>query len=326
MNEDSAISPPGHDPAAPRIRTEPFVSGPYYAEDEIRLVDVLRAINAQGRLIIAITVACTALATVLAFVMTPVYRSKALLIPVSQEQENRGLSAIAGQFGGLAQLAGLNFGSGGGSSKDEAIALLKSRGFTEQFIQSENLLPILFDSEWDADQERWKSDDPDDVPTLNDGYRLFDRKIRQVTEDRKTSLVTLTIDWKDRELAARWAQLLVGRVNQSMRERAIEESQRSLNYLNQELLKTEAAEVRQAIYRLIENQIKTIMWANVRDQYSFRVLDPPAVADKDDPVRPKRALMIVIGFLLGGFISLIVAYVRNTTSTKDAAAQAPTRA
>jgi len=286
----------------------------YYADDEISLADVLRAMNAQRALIIAITLACTALAAVLAFVMTPVYRSTALLVPVSQEQESQGLSAIAGQFGGLAQLAGLNLSGGGSSSKDEAIALLKSRGFTERFIQSENLLPILFDGEWDAEEEKWKSDDPEEIPTLNDGYRLFDSKIRQVTEDRKTSLVTLTIDWKDRELAARWTQLLVERINQSMRERAVEESQRSLNYLNQELLKTEAAEVRQAIYRLIENQIKTIMWANVRDQYSFRVLDPPAVADKDDPARPRRALMIVVGFLVGGFISLIVVYFRSTAS------------
>jgi uncharacterized protein involved in exopolysaccharide biosynthesis len=315
MHEDNATSPPGFDPAAPRTRTEALVSAAYYAEDEIRLADLLRAMNAQRRLIIAITVAGTVLATVLALVMTPVYRSKALLVPVSQEQENRGLSAIAGQFGGLAQLAGLNFG-GGGSSKDEAIALLKSRGFTEQFIRSENLLPVLFDSKWDADQERWKSDDQNEIPTLNDGYRLFDRNVRQVTEDRKTSLVTLTIDWKDRELAARWAQLLVERVNQSMRERAIEESQRSLNYLNQELLKTEAAEVRQAIYRLIETQIKSIMWANVRDQYSFRVLDPPAVADKDDPVRPRRASMIAIGTVLGFFISLLIVFVRNTNQTQ----------
>lgn len=314
MNEDNSASRPGSSPAAPGTRTEPSVRAPYYADDTIRLGDLLRTVNAQRSLIIAITVASTVLATVLAFVMTPVYRSTALLVPVSQEQENRGLSAIAGQFGGLAQLAGLNL-SGSSSSKVEAIALLKSRGFTEQFIQSENLLPILFEGKWDAGQENWKSDDPDEIPTLNDGYRLFDRQVRQVTEDRKTSLVTLAIVWKDRELAARWTQLLVERVNQSMRERAIEESQRSLNYLNQELLKTEAAEVRQAIYRLIENQIKTIMWANVRDQYSFRVLDPPAVADKDDPVRPRRALMIVVGFLVGGFTSLIVVYIRSTAST-----------
>lgn len=314
MNEDNVSLPPGAGAGAPRARTEPLARSPYSADDEIGFVEVLRKLNAQRGLIVAITLAFTLLAIGLALVMTPVYRSKALLIPVSQEQENRGLSAIAGQFGGLAQLAGLDFGAGTSSSKDEAVALLKSRGFTEQFIQSENLLPILFAGKWDAEQEKWKSDDPDRIPTLNDGYRLFDRKIRQVTEDRKTSLVTLTIDWKDRELAARWAQLLVERVNLSMRERAIEESQRSLDYLNQELLKTDAAEVRQAIYRLIENQIKAIMWANVRDQYSFRVLDPPAVADKDDPVRPRRALMVAIGFVLGGAIAVLVALLRNSVT------------
>jgi len=315
MNEVTSTSPPGSKSAICTKDTESPVRDAYYEADVINLADILRAVIAQRRLVIAITLVSTALATILALLMTPVYRSTALLVPVSQEQENQGLSAIAGQFGGLAQLAGLNLGSGG-SSKDEAIALLKSRGFTEQFIQSENLLPILFDGKWDAGQNKWKSDDSDKIPTLNDGYRLFDRKIRRVTEDRKTSLVTLTIDWKDRELAARWAQLLIERVNQSMRERAVEESQRSLSYLNQELLKTEAAEVRQAIYRLIENQIKTIMWANVRDQYSFRVLDPPAVADKDDPVRPRRAVMIVIGFLLGGFIALLTALVRNTVQAQ----------
>jgi len=315
MNEVTSTSPPGSKSTIRTKDTESPVRDVYYEADLINLADILRAIYAHRGLIIVITVSSTILAAVLAFVMTPVYRSKALLVPVSQEQENQGLSAIAGQFGGLAQLAGLNLGAGSSSSKDEAIALLKSRGFTGQFIQSENLLPILFERKWDPEQNGWKSDDPDEIPTLNDGIRLFDDKIRQVTEDRKTSLVTLTIDWKDRELAARWAQLLVERVNQSMRQRAIEESQRSLNYLNQELLKTEAAEVRQAIYRLIENQVKTIMWANVRDQYSFRVLDPPAVADKDDPVRPMRALMIVVGFLLGGFVSLVAVYFRSTAST-----------
>lgn len=324
MNEDSRSLPSGTDSIAPRNRTEPYDSAPEYSEDEISFAEILRSLNAQRRLIVAITGVCTLLATSFAFMATPIYRSEALLIPVSEEQENRGFSAIASQLGGLAQFTGVSFG--GGSSKVEAIAVLKSREFTEQFIQSENLLPILFDSKWDADQAKWKSNDPDKIPTLNDGFRLFDSKIRQVTEDRKTSLVSLAIDWKDRELAARWAQQLVERLNQRMRERAINEAQRSLSYLNQELLKTEIEEVRQAIYRLIENQVKTIMWAKVRDQFSFRILDPPAVADKDDPVRPKRALMILIGFFLGGFISLVIVYIKSATTPENTTAHPSARA
>lgn len=313
MQEDKSTPPATPRANAPNPRPELFERATYQSDDVISLAEILRVINSQRRLILATTVACTVLAAILALVMTPVYRSKALLIPAVQEQESQGLSALANQFGGLAGLAGLTVG--GRSSKDEAIALLKSRDFTAQVIQTENLMPLLFADQWDAESGSWKSADPDKIPTLNDAYRLFDREIRQVTEDRKTGLVTLTIDWNDRELAARWAQLLVERVNQRMRERAIEEAERSLEYLNLERQKTAIAEVQQAIYRLIENQVKTIMLANVRDQYAFRVIDPPAVADQDDPVRPKRALMIVVGFVLGGLVSLFVAFIRNAVQS-----------
>ena len=139
-------------------------------------------------------------AGLLAFLMTPVYESEVLLAPVAEEQANNGLSAIAGQFGGLLPLAGLS-GPTGSETKDQALAILRSRSFTEQFIADGVLLPILFADKWDATTSSWREEDEDRKPTLYDGYRLFDEKIRTIKEDSTTGLVTLTIEWKDRFLA-----------------------------------------------------------------------------------------------------------------------------
>jgi len=212
------------------------------------------------------------------------------------------LSSVVGQLGGLASLAGVALSGGG--NKDENIEYLRSHDFAARFIEEENLLPILFAKKWDAQNGRWNVDDPEDVPTISDGVRLLDR-IRTVQEERRTGLVTLSIKWRDRELAARWANLMVERVNRDLRARAIAEAQASIDYLNSELAKTGVVELRESLYRLYENQVKTIMFAKVRSQYAFKVIDPAYVPDADRYVQPKRLPMILIGALgglLGGFV------------------------
>jgi hypothetical protein len=225
------------------------------------------------------------------------------------EAESRGaLSALAGQFGGLAALAGVNIGAEG-DQRDEAVALLRSRALAMQLIEERELLPVLFADEWDAAAGAWKSPDPDDVPTAWDAYRLFDEEIRYVAENPRNGLVTLAIEWKDPSQAKAWADELVARVNTETRSRATREAERSLTYLNEQLRKTELVELRQAIFTLVENQTKQMMLANVREDYAFKVIDPAIQPDSDEPVRPRRLLLLALGlaggFLLGVLIALL---------------------
>ena len=64
----------------------------------------------------------------------------------------------------------------------------------------------MFPGKWDAEKKKWK--DRNDVPTDWEAFRMFDKNIRLVSVDRKSGLVTLTIDWKDPALAAAWANSL----------------------------------------------------------------------------------------------------------------------
>jgi uncharacterized protein involved in exopolysaccharide biosynthesis len=270
--------------------------------DQISLDAVFAAAWRRRWLMLACVVLATALATAAAFVMKPKYLVEVVMIPVKADDARSALSGVVGQLGGLASLAGVALSGGG--NKDENIEYLRSHDFTARFIEEENLLPVLFAKKWDARNGRWNVEDPEDVPTISDGVRLLDR-IRTVQEERRTGLVTLSLKWRDRELAARWANLMVERVNRDLRARAIAEAQASIDYLNAEIARTGVLELRESLYRLYENQVKTIMFAKVRSQYAFKVIDPAYVPDADRFVQPKRLPMILIGVLgglLGGFV------------------------
>jgi uncharacterized protein involved in exopolysaccharide biosynthesis len=260
-------------------------------------------------LIIGLSVLAAALGTAYALLATPIYRADVLMLPAEGDVTGSG-SSLLNQFGGLASLAGVQLPSVGGN-KAEAIALMKSRAFTDAFIQENALQPVLFADEWDAQTHQWKVSSDGKHPTLRRAFKLWDTKIRSVQEDKKTGLVTLTIEWTDREQAAKWARQLVDRLNAVMRERAIEDAERSMRYLNKELEGTNIVGVQQAIYRLIEQQLKAVMLANARQEYAFKIIDPAVVPDEDQRVSPKRKIIVLLSGLAGGLLGVLIVFMRR---------------
>jgi len=275
------------------------------ADDEISLLDLWRVLVSYKWLIVSVTLLTTAIATAIAFYLPPVYRAEVTLAPVTPEEGGR-LSALAGELGGIASLAGINIGSGGASSADKAIAVLESRAFTDAFIKDEQLLPVLFSDIWDPQKKVWLVEDQKDTPTLRKAYQVFDGSIRTVKQDKKTGLITLIIEWKDPVQAARWANLLVERLNQHERQEAIAEAEKSLAYLKNQLSQTSILEIQQSIFRLIEAQTKNIMLASARDQYALSVVDPAVVPEGAS--KPQRRLIVILGAIFGLALGITSAF------------------
>jgi len=270
-------------------------------EEPINWREYWQVLVEHRKLIGIITAASTLLATATAFLLTPIYRAEVLLAPVSEERAGS-LSSLAGQFGDLAALTGVNLGT----NKDktaESIAALKSRSLSVAFMEKENLKPILFPRKWSAENKKWK--DQDDVPTDWEAFEIFDKDIRAVSVDKKTGLVILAIEWKDPALAAKWANSLVRQVNSRLRNEAIEEAEKSTAYLEKQLASTSSVEIQQAIYRLVEAQAKKKMVANAREEYAFSVIDPAVTPEKRS--KPRRLLIIAIGFLIGLLGAVLIA-------------------
>jgi uncharacterized protein involved in exopolysaccharide biosynthesis len=259
-------------------------------DDEIDLLDLWRILWGSKWLIIGITALFAVAAVIYALTATELYRASVLLAPTEQKSS----PAIGGQLGGR-------------SNSAEAIAVLKSREFTRAFIEDKNLMPLLFEGEWDADSKRWKATDPQNQPDIRDAIKLFQETILQVEEDGGTGQVVLNIQWTDPETAAAWANELVERVNARMRERDLREAEANIKYLEQQLLSTSMITLQNTVGRLLESELQKAMLARGNEEYSFRVIDP-AVPPKDR-VWPKRTLIVIVATMLGGIIAVFAAFI-----------------
>lgn len=234
--------------------------------------------------------------------MRNIYRSTVLVAPVSQPGTG-GVGALSSQFGGLAALAGIDLSASGGR-KQEYIATLKSDGFAREFIVAEGILPILSEERRTLLDRLWKGAEP---LTLAEAADRFTSDVLAVSEDRKTGLLTVSVEWYKPELAAHWANLLIETANEKLRTETIRSTTQSIEYLNKELDKTNVVELRQAIYRVIESQVNSAMLANVQRQYAFKVLDPAVPSDPRDKVAPRRSLISIAGAM--GAVLLAIAIV-----------------
>jgi len=282
-------------------------------EDEIDLLEYWRVIWGKRKLIIGVVFAAALLVAGISLRMPNIYRAEVVLAPVSDEgSKSGGISSALGGLGGLASMAGISLGGGG--SVEENLAVLKSREFLWQFIKDQKLMPILFEDNWDADKKGWKEDAPEKQPGLWDAYRKFTRLL-SVSSDKKSGLVTVGIEWKDPVLAAGWANMLVNRLNEFLRQQAISRSNGNLHYLNKELSRTHVADMRQALFELISQQQKKAMLANTQKEFAFQVIDKAVAPDRK--AKPKRSLIVILSAFVAGFLAVIYVFIREGIKRRE---------
>ena len=284
-----------------------FVVLPQPRDDDgaLDLASIVSALLASWRLLVILTVVGGLVGLGVSLAMRNVYRADVLITAVVQSGAG-GMSGLRSQLGGLATLAGVDI-PGGGGRKEESLATLSSPGLVREFIQARNLMPILFEERWDAATGKWKA--AAKVPTLEDGVKRFVDDVRVVSEDRRSGIITVTAEWFSPVLAADWANGLVEMANEKLRQQAIEKADRSEHFLLAELDKTTVVELRQGIYRLIEEQVNNAMLANVQPEYAFHVVDHAVPPDRK--IRPKRAVLTVIAAACGFVLGFVIVYVRR---------------
>jgi len=293
-------------------------------DDEIDLAELWHAIWAGKWLIIAITAVFAVAAVAYALSLPNIYKSEALLAPAAQEQG--GMSGLASQFGGIASLAGINLGGGGGIDKTAlALEIMKSRVFVAKFTEQHQLLvPLMATKGWnrttneliydvnihDAAGGKWTRvvKAPFKAkPSAQEAYKEF-QKVVSTSQDKISSMVTISVKHYSPEVAKQWVDWLIDAINLEMKTRDLSEAYKNIAYLEQQLGKTKLNELQNVLYQIIEEQTKTIMFAEVRDQYAFSTIDPALVPELKDG--PKRALICVLGVLLGGMLSVFIVLIR----------------
>jgi uncharacterized protein involved in exopolysaccharide biosynthesis len=268
---------------------------PIVQDGEIDFLALWHMLWAQRWVIVGTGSVAVAVAAYLALTAIPIYRAEAV---VSEVRDNGGgMGALASQFGGLANLAGVNLGSSTGSNRS-ASAVLQSRRLAERFVVERKLAKTLAQGSGEP-ASQWRV------------VRSFRSGVLDIKEDVRKGLITVAVEWRDPKVAADWANGFVELANDDIRARAVEESKRNLAYLNEQIAKSNVLELQRVIYSLIENETKTLMMANGRAEYAFTVIDP-AVAP-EVRVSPRRVLMVLVGAIIGGFLGCAYAVFRGFT-------------
>jgi uncharacterized protein involved in exopolysaccharide biosynthesis len=283
---------------------------PQVAPDEITFREFLEDLK-RAKLTLLVLMGVLTLAGILLGLTSPKqYQATTILMPALPSGEGAGLGGLAqlaSEYGGLASMAGLSLP--GSSARDEAIAVLQSELLTQSYIEQNHLLPVLYASKWDSAKGGWKIQDPKKIPTLWLANRYFKNKIRTVVDDRKTGTIDLTIKWKNPQQAANWANGLVQLANSYLRNKAIGEAERNIQYLNGMVSKTSVVQEQQVIYALMEQQIEKEMIARDRADYALKVVDPAYPPDKPSSAGP--ILMGLLGFTLGLFLGIVVVFIQR---------------
>lgn len=268
--------------------------------------DVWDIVVIERKKIASIAVIFILIGTLFTIFTTPIYRAESLLISADdQSNSSSGLSSLVSQYSGVASLAGINLGSGGSNGTYEALAILQSRKFIEQFIKDEDLLSTLFYDEWDDRNSTWK----DKKPSMEKAYKRM-LEISSVSLNLDTRIITFAIEWKDPFKAADWANLMIKKVNSDIRGRAIQDAQKSIGYLLDQRNTISLVNTQNVLSSLVEKQTENIMIANVREQYAFKVIDP--AMPPDDPDRPNKLLNIIVSILSGFIAGILIVLFQNT--------------
>lgn len=294
-------------------------------QDEINLYELFVLFWANKWLIIGVSFSFVVGALAYAITLPNIYRSEALLAPV-EDNSRAGLSGLAGNLGGLASIAGVSLTGKDQDKLSVSIEVLKSRKFLTNFINHyELMVPLLAAEGWDKETDRliinahlynqkehiWvrKSKGDSKVePTLQEAYKKI-IEIMKVSHDKETNFVVVSVEHYSPRVAKLWVDLLVENINKEIKRRDVEEAEKSIKFLREQLDKTPIAEMQTIFYELIEEQTKTIMFAEVRDEYVFKTIDPAIVPEIK--VGPKKVLICAVGLFVGLVMGVFLVWVRH---------------
>ncbi|WP_299266757.1 Wzz/FepE/Etk N-terminal domain-containing protein [uncultured Psychrosphaera sp.] len=296
-------------------------------DDEIDLKELWRAIW-QGKLLVIFITAIFSIASVFYALSLPdIYKSEALLAPAEEQDSN--LGGMASQLGGLASLAGVNLGGGKADKTTLALEVIKSRAFTFKFIEKYDITADLMavkgwelesnkliydESIYNPHSKKWLRDVKAPLksqPSLQEAYKVL-QKIVNVEQDKSNAMITISVEHYSPYVAKKWVDLLISASNEEMKSRDLLEANNSIAYLTEQLEHTRISGLQEILYQLIEEQTKTIMFANVRDEYILKTIDPALVPELKSG--PQRALICVLGFMLGGMLAMLIILIRYFNS------------
>jgi len=305
-------------------------------ERPIDWIALLSTVWDSRKLIAIIVAATTVLAVIVSLLLPKYYRSTTTLLP---ETEKSKLAAALGGLSGLASLAGISAGKASLATLYPAI------------IQSEAVLEKVIFSKYQTDRfghpvnliRFWEIE----ANTPARQYELALKSLRSdldVSLDRKTSVVTISVETREPQLSAdilnnmtrtldefirtkqttsaseqrKWIQGRLGEVKQDLEKsenilKEFREKNRRVSDSPQLLLQQgrliREVGINTTLYTELKKQYELVKIEEIKNVPIINVMDPARPAAKK--AKPKRAIIVLSLFFLSAFVSVLYVIVVN---------------
>jgi LPS O-antigen subunit length determinant protein (WzzB/FepE family) len=232
-----------------------------------------------------------------------IYTSKSVLAPMTS---NQSMSSNFGSLSSLANLSGFAMPSNSNMKTQEGIERIKSFEFFDKYflphVKIENLINL---KKWNKQTNSFTYSENIESSS---GIRLH--KAHQsyldalsITKISGTSFITITIKHKSPYIAKKWLEIIIEKINFSMREEDKKIAENSIIYLNEISSQTKIQSIKEAISGLVEEQMNILMLANANEAYVFKIIDPPLASEIKS--EPNRTLICILITLMGFMVSVV---------------------
>ena len=293
---------------------------PVVREGVIDLQRLAQIVRSERLLVASIVVACLLLAIVYLHVAAQKYAVRMVVTAVESNSKS------SGTLDDLSSLAGIDLPGAGNSQFKMFVGSLRSPFAAQAVAADPESLRAMFPREWSASEGRWR-EPPGHlrqvlravgkvlgwhvVPWSPPGVaRVFDylKNELKVTADTKSGVVTMELDSRYPEAAARILLTLNHAVDDRIRERDLQRASSDVDYLSQRLSATSVQEYRMALVTNLVQQEKTRMLASAPLPYVSDALGNPLISA--EPVSPIPAAILAAALILGGLLAVGVAAIK----------------
>lgn len=282
--------------------------------------DLIEVLLNQKLFIVSLTSLITLL--LMAYIVfLPNYFTSSALLKVSFPDNNKSSSGLS-SYAGLASLAGVSLPTASEDKGMVAIETIKSRSFLEHLISFEGVLEniiaakyydfdnkkVIFDNEiYDDEKKSWIGSKPSYLEAFE-----FYEEYMNISQNKATGFISLSYEHVSPEFAYDFITLILREINLLMKAKDIKESSDSLAYLEGLLEETKNTNIKLQLNQMVENQLRTKMLSNIRDDYLLMSIDPPYVPEEKSS--PRRSILSIMSLILSLVLSIFIVLAREIVS------------
>ena len=281
--------------------------------DDLNYLDYVRLLWHNKIIILSVSSLFLLLSTIYALNIPNKYISTTLLAPVKSENS---MVSRMGSLSSLASLSGVNLSNGNSSATNEALERIKTYDFfLEHFLKNIKLEDLTAVKTWDEDNNKliydnelydenlseWKIKQISLKPTAQEAFIKYN-EILTISQDKDNQFVRLSVEHFSPHIAKQWVDLIVNKIDESIREYDKKSAELSISYLNNSSNSTSFQSLKDSIASLLENQMQILMLASSNKSYVFKTLDSALIPEQKSS--PNRVQILVLGTLLGFMMSI----------------------